>query len=1078
MLVLATACQSPQQAPTPQELSALVTTGWAHPEKHQAFARETSTPQSITWRRTFDGIELLAEPRSVLVEGGRWETRFIPELQEPPAVDRSRLLSFQAAAESVGLARELADGTVKARYLYQPQFLERPNKPVVTNAVDVDRFIERYVLTIELVNDPAKVTTVVDAYSAKVLARISHEKPVAETQMTLDAFTMNYGVIQLSMAGKRVNRYTSNFLYKDLERCTTLTPTGTACMNGQGIASPEFLNFMAPIPYDPVALLSQGVDGPQAALSVRNDIYFGLQTSWDYFLNVHDRRGLTNFRQPSVYIWAPNDAVARLCVQGSCSFASSDNNAGMDTGSGQLTLYLLGWDLVDRETVKLSVIGHEWAHGVWAAEVLNHTNPNYFYWGEEGGLNEGNSDFFGKVIEAYGLNRIGQQNDATIRDWYIAGRNMCTPSVDGTSFDEWEPGINLPNQEAHRTSGPVNRAHCLMVRGLKQFGTSPGEPGLQSARVPTAFQGLGTQSVAKIWYATLAKLVNQRPISFVEARDAEVLSAQQLFGVNSLEQKAVEDAWAAVNVGAPAERTPPVVTLLTPGPFKRGDTIEVSATDADGVKSVWFSLDHTAPVVLTAPPWRFDPQNAMVDGFQTLHVFATDNKNNGKMYDFQVFADYLGPALTFSDVTPCAASFNCPMYRLKKKFAVTATDASGVDRVELLVDGAVVATQPGGGSFVFEYTFPVGGVFNVSARGVDVFNNTRVSTAVSVFVDTSPPSIYSGPTVTVSTTDDGKVSWYVCATDFSAPSTMAYTLISVDGVAISTNNLVSGNGTCVTASGGPIAGGSHTYSVRVQDKWENRAVVNGTFTVVRIPIQMTTPLVTVDAVNIGRIVVTTKITAQLGTKSITWWVDVTQPIQTFPASASDNQTTYTQVFSGLAPGSTHTVNVFVEGNNGTVLQLVSAPFTIPMNAPPPPTSFAEVERNDETPNTLQSTITRVTGTYNGTPLPGLTGFWDFDGFELSVSAGRNLRVTSALNCAYASVELRAYDPNDDSWSVLSRKVANGSVLIEWPAFPANYGGPHTLFEIGVSYNQNFNGWGSTVTPGCSSPGYTLNLSTF
>src|SRR4029450_11941308 len=73
-----------------------------------------------------------------------------------------------------------------------------------------------------------------------------------------------------------------------------------------------------------------------------------------------------------------------------------DHATGLATG---VILVNAGDDQAWPTLMTLSTLGHEWAHGVFSADVGN-TVP--YPGGESGGLDEANSDFFGKLIKAYG----------------------------------------------------------------------------------------------------------------------------------------------------------------------------------------------------------------------------------------------------------------------------------------------------------------------------------------------------------------------------------------------------------------------------------------------------------------------------------------------------------------------------------------------------------------------------------------------------------------------------------------------------------------------------------------------------
>ena len=184
-------------------------------------------------------------------------------------------------------------------------------------------------------------------------------------------------------------------------------------------------------------------------------------------------------------------------------------------------------------------------------------------------MNESNSDFFGELIEARALDRLGRQPDADVHDgWTIANntvRTMCDPAHDGEGPGRviWTPDLDLPsvNVDAHEAAGPLNRVKCFLARGMLPIG-SPSSPELQSPFVRNGFPALGTTLAAMLQYQSLPYLGKYLvPRSFANVRQAMLDTAVAGFGGKySPTYKAVEDSFAAILVGAAADRVPPTVT--------------------------------------------------------------------------------------------------------------------------------------------------------------------------------------------------------------------------------------------------------------------------------------------------------------------------------------------------------------------------------------------------------------------------------------------------------------------------------------------------------------------------------------
>jgi Zn-dependent metalloprotease len=198
----------------------------------------------------------------------------------------------------------------------------------------------------------------------------------------------------------------------------------------------------------------------------------------------------------------------------------------------------------------IDVIGHEMGHGITAA------TSNLIYAGESGGLNESASDINGDMVEAYArAGGTGTTIPNTGNDWGMGKeisktgtplRFMYKPSKDGSSPDAWS--ISLKNLDVHYSSGPNNRMFYFLSQGS---GSGKGgdftSPYL--VRTPLMMTGIGSDKAFRIWFkANTTKFTAST--NYADARTKMVQSAQELYGAGSKEDKAVQRAYAAINVGA------------------------------------------------------------------------------------------------------------------------------------------------------------------------------------------------------------------------------------------------------------------------------------------------------------------------------------------------------------------------------------------------------------------------------------------------------------------------------------------------------------------------------------------------
>jgi Zn-dependent metalloprotease len=198
----------------------------------------------------------------------------------------------------------------------------------------------------------------------------------------------------------------------------------------------------------------------------------------------------------------------------------------------------------------IDVIGHEMGHGITAA------TSNLTYAGESGGLNESASDINGEMVESYArAGGTGTTIPNAGNDWGVGKeidrngtplRTMYKPSKDGTSPDAWS--ITLKNLDVHYSSGPNNRMFYFLSAGSNAGkGTDFTSPYL--VKKPLAMTGIGNDKAYRIWFrANTTKFTAST--NYADARAKMIAAAQELYGAGGKEEKAVQRAYAAINVGA------------------------------------------------------------------------------------------------------------------------------------------------------------------------------------------------------------------------------------------------------------------------------------------------------------------------------------------------------------------------------------------------------------------------------------------------------------------------------------------------------------------------------------------------
>lgn len=122
------------------------------------------------------------------------------------------------------------------------------------------------------------------------------------------------------------------------------------------------------------------------------DAHYGLSTTWDFYKNVFNRDGVDNLGTSTFGI------VHDLQYSFWSGAAPLQDNAqwspwyfGMEFGDGTYPDLPFGMIAV----TEMDITGHELSHGV------TEYSAGLIYDGFSGALNEGNSDFFGKMVQAY-----------------------------------------------------------------------------------------------------------------------------------------------------------------------------------------------------------------------------------------------------------------------------------------------------------------------------------------------------------------------------------------------------------------------------------------------------------------------------------------------------------------------------------------------------------------------------------------------------------------------------------------------------------------------------------------------------
>lgn len=203
--------------------------------------------------------------------------------------------------------------------------------------------------------------------------------------------------------------------------------------------------------------------------------------------------------------------------------------------------------IFNRFTSAIDVIAHELTHGVTQYEA------NLTYYGQPGALNESVSDVFGSLVKQY-----SQGQTARSADWII-GAGLFAPSINGVGIRSMKtPGTAYDDPVLGKDPQPGHMDHY--VNTVSDNGGVHINSGIPNrAFYVTAYElnGNAWDKAGKIWYVALCDNLTSSA-TFQDAASVTYAVAGQLYGENSLEQKAVQKGWSEVgiNVGGASSDNP------------------------------------------------------------------------------------------------------------------------------------------------------------------------------------------------------------------------------------------------------------------------------------------------------------------------------------------------------------------------------------------------------------------------------------------------------------------------------------------------------------------------------------------
>jgi Zn-dependent metalloprotease len=646
----------------------------------------------------------------------------------------------------------------------------------------------------------------------------------------------------------------------------------------------------------------------------------------------------------------------------------------------------------------VDAVGHELTHAMTMRE-LTIWNDDPLFGGSDKIVNEGLADVFGMMLKLWHQGGGGSSIPNTGGVWMIGNapgfhaRYFHKPSLDARlvnnvvvqSSDAYPPVD--PDDDPHRIAGIVRRAFYFLARGLPGRAKAPldqweeyGSPFLERGLV-----GVGNDTAALIFYRAIVNELDLRP-DLDELRGGVTFEAARIYGHCSDEHKAATDAFAAVNLGAPADREPPVAAITvvqgsgelivtTTASDASGSPLRIADVSVDGFWLASHASFETTKV--TRVPTDFLAQLPW-----PTHVFrftVEDDCRNRTEHTFDFTGDVMGPAISITDEIGPGVN--------RKLVRVTARDPSGLldARIDL---GGISQTLPISGTVAtvettIDFASLPHGSTPLVVRVRDGFGNaTQVTRAT--FLDRLPPATCQlellrteGYNIVVraltSDADSGPRD-----VELGLEQTVHHTLDATSGTT-STRTLIAPNT------------GSHVAFARCYDRHGNSVRTERTVDVSRMP------TATIAVSSLSRTSATFSFQAGDDLGLAGWQLHYACPdtnaltlltSQAFPAQPPTTSTTgsRTLALSNFAGGTRCRARVTATDHHANTYW-TDVPFTIAAPPPPPLVTMTESEPN----NTIQqadpvaSNVDRINAVSE-------KEWWQVDYFRIDLAPGRSATV--------------------------------------------------------------------------------------
>jgi len=275
------------------------------------------------------------------------------------------------------------------------------------------------------------------------------------------------------------------------------------------------------------------------------DVQWGMTNTIEYYANIHHHYSFDNDSTPVIQmVNVPSKAFPNA--------GFPDNACAIPDGKNSMMFYGHGDGTLMNPLVQTDVLAHEFTH------LVSGSAPNgaLAYEGESGALNESFSDVFGQTVQVYAENRNSEvtENDWNIGEGVMIGysnlRSMNNPKnpmgytqQPNTYLREnWEDATN-PNYNNDYGGVHANNS----IQNYWYFLVSDGGIGTNDNNFSYNITGISIEKARLIAFRNLWTYLTPSS-TYLDARKGSILATRDLYGLNSMEEQTVAQAWDAVGV--------------------------------------------------------------------------------------------------------------------------------------------------------------------------------------------------------------------------------------------------------------------------------------------------------------------------------------------------------------------------------------------------------------------------------------------------------------------------------------------------------------------------------------------------